>query len=131
MRWVGGCWECAGWLLGVQACAGMCRHWSVDGHCCVAMPRLPSALPLTLTRAHSLILNAAQVLAGSRPTQSHSLIHSLTHSLSLNAAQVPAGSLPRTMEVILRNDQVETVRPGDKACFTGMLVVVPDVAALT
>lgn len=91
------------------------------------MPRLPSALPLTLTRAHSLILNAAQVLAGSRPTQSHSLIH----SLSLNAAQVPAGSLPRTMEVILRNDQVETVRPGDKACFTGMLVVVPDVAALT
>ena len=99
--------------------------------------------------------------------------------------QVPAGSLPRTMEVILRNDQVpllskplvhkqgpllqppqtqaaahgvcpllppppppplaphaqrappaaalqvETVRPGDKAVFTGMLVVVPDVAALT
>lgn len=27
--------------------------------------------------------------------------------------------------------QVETVRPGDKAVFTGMLVVVPDVAALT
>ena len=46
-------------------------------------------------------------------------------------AQVPAGSLPRTMEVILRNDQVESVRPGDKAVFTGMLVVVPDVAALT
>lgn len=35
------------------------------------------------------------------------------------------------MEVILRNDQVESVRPGDKACFTGCLVVVPDVAALT
>lgn len=109
------------------------------------------------------------------------------------APQVPAGSLPRTMEVILRNDQVglrprmqrrptagphlpllplglhsaqqplhgsrrplcvlggrpsarvhtapappahtrsqvEAVRPGDKAVFTGMLVVVPDVAALT
>ncbi|KAL4448853.1 hypothetical protein ABPG77_007570 [Micractinium sp. CCAP 211/92] len=48
-----------------------------------------------------------------------------------NPDEVPAGSLPRTMEVILRNDQVETVRPGDKAVFTGMLVVVPDVAALT
>ncbi|RMZ55529.1 hypothetical protein APUTEX25_000112 [Auxenochlorella protothecoides] len=48
-----------------------------------------------------------------------------------NPDEVPAGSLPRTMEVILRNDQVESVRPGDKACFTGCLVVVPDVAALT
>lgn len=52
-------------------------------------------------------------------------------SLTPPSPQVPAGSLPRTMEVILRNDQVETVRPGDKAVFTGMLVVVPDVAALT
>ena len=49
----------------------------------------------------------------------------------ISRSQVPAGSLPRTIEVILRNDQVETVRPGDKAVFTGMLVVVPDVAALT
>ncbi|KAI3430537.1 hypothetical protein D9Q98_005130 [Chlorella vulgaris] len=48
-----------------------------------------------------------------------------------NPDEVPAGSLPRTMEVILRNDQVESVRPGDKAVFSGMLVVVPDVAALT
>lgn len=48
-----------------------------------------------------------------------------------NPDEVPAGSLPRTMDVILRNDQVENVRPGDKAVFTGTLVVVPDVAALT
>lgn len=48
-----------------------------------------------------------------------------------NPAEVPAGCLPRTMDVILRNDQVESIRPGDKAVFTGMLVVVPDVAALT
>ena len=48
-----------------------------------------------------------------------------------NPDEVPAGSLPRTMDVILRNDLVETVRPGDKAVFTGCLVVVPDVAALT
>ncbi|KDD74713.1 MCM2/3/5 mini chromosome maintenance complex protein, partial [Helicosporidium sp. ATCC 50920] len=45
--------------------------------------------------------------------------------------EVPAGSLPRTLEVILRGDAVESVRPGDRATFTGALVVVPDVAALT
>lgn len=48
-----------------------------------------------------------------------------------NPDEVPAGSLPRTMDVILRNDLVEGVRPGDKAVFSGCLVVVPDVAALT
>ena len=48
-----------------------------------------------------------------------------------NPDEVPAGSLPRTLDVILRNDIVETVRPGDKAVFAGTLVVVPDVAALT
>lgn len=48
-----------------------------------------------------------------------------------NPDEVPAGSLPRTIDVILRNDIVESVRPGDKAVFSGSLVVVPDVAALT
>lgn len=47
------------------------------------------------------------------------------------AAQVPAGSLPRTMEVVLRNEQVEQARAGDKLVFTGNLVVVPDIAMLT
>ncbi len=45
--------------------------------------------------------------------------------------QVPAGSLPRTMEVVLRNEQVEQARAGDKLVFTGNLVVVPDIAMLT
>ena len=45
--------------------------------------------------------------------------------------QVPAGSLPRTMEVILRHDIVESARAGDKMVFTGCLLVVPDVAAIT
>lgn len=35
------------------------------------------------------------------------------------------------MEVILRNDVVDKARPGDKVVFTGMLVVVPDVAAIS
>ncbi len=47
------------------------------------------------------------------------------------AVQVPAGSLPRTIDVIMRQKAVETANPGDKACFTGMLVVVPDISAMT
>lgn len=45
--------------------------------------------------------------------------------------QVPAGSLPRTMEVILRNNVVESARAGDEMTFVGTLLVVPDVAAIT
>ena len=47
------------------------------------------------------------------------------------ADEVPPGCLPRTLEVILRNDAVEAARPGDQAIFTGALVAVPDVAAIT
>ena len=35
------------------------------------------------------------------------------------------------MEVVLRNEQVEQARAGDKLVFTGNLVVVPDIAMLT
>ena len=49
----------------------------------------------------------------------------------LSTMQVPAGSLPRTMEVILRNDVVEHARAGDETNFTGTLLVVPDVAAIS
>ena len=49
----------------------------------------------------------------------------------LRMVQVPAGSLPRTMEVILRNDVVEHARAGDETNFTGTLLVVPDVAAIS
>ena len=48
-----------------------------------------------------------------------------------NADEVPAGSLPRTIDVIMRHQAVESANPGDKACFTGMLVVVPDIPAMT
>ena len=43
-----------------------------------------------------------------------------------NASEVPAGSLPRSMEVILRHEAVEEARAGDKAVFTGSLMVVPE-----
>ena len=46
-------------------------------------------------------------------------------------SQVPAGSHPRTIDVIMRHQAVESANPGDKACFTGMLVVVPDISAMT
>ncbi len=45
--------------------------------------------------------------------------------------QVPAGSLPRTADVILRHDIVESARAGDKVVFTGNVIVIPDVAAIT
>ena len=35
------------------------------------------------------------------------------------------------MEVILRNDVVEHARAGDETNFTGTLLVVPDVAAIS
>ena len=38
--------------------------------------------------------------------------------------------MPRTFEVIVRGDAVEEAQPGDRAEFTGTLVVVPDVAAM-
>lgn len=45
-----------------------------------------------------------------------------------NADEVPAGSLPRSMDVILRHEVVEEARAGDKAIFTGTLMVVPEIA---
>jgi len=44
---------------------------------------------------------------------------------------VPAGSLPRTTDVILRHDVVESARAGDKVVFTGNVIVVPDVGAIS
>lgn len=41
---------------------------------------------------------------------------------------MPSGCLPRTLDVILRNDMCEKVRPGDKVVFTGDVIVVPDVS---
>ncbi|KAJ2579511.1 MCM DNA helicase complex subunit mcm6, partial [Coemansia sp. RSA 1836] len=46
-----------------------------------------------------------------------------------NAADIPAGSMPRTLDVIVRGDAVERVKPGDRARFTGALVALPAPAA--
>ena len=48
-----------------------------------------------------------------------------------NANEIPAGSMPRTFEIILRNEIVERAKPGDKCVFTGTLIVIPDVAAMS
>jgi len=48
-----------------------------------------------------------------------------------NAADIPPGSMPRSIKVILRNEVVESAKPGDNVIFTGSLIVVPDVAALS
>jgi DNA replication licensing factor MCM6 len=48
-----------------------------------------------------------------------------------NSRDIPAGSMPRSIDVILRNEIVETAKPGENCVFTGTLIAVPDVASLT
>lgn len=48
-----------------------------------------------------------------------------------NTNEIPAGSMPRSMDLILRNSLVETVKPGDKVNAVGTLIVIPDVSQLT
>ncbi|GAB2234297.1 hypothetical protein Drorol1_Dr00003544 [Drosera rotundifolia] len=45
--------------------------------------------------------------------------------------EIPAGSLPRSLDVILRHEIVEHARAGDTVIFTGTVVVIPDIMALT
>jgi DNA replication licensing factor MCM6 len=47
-----------------------------------------------------------------------------------NSHEIPAGSMPRSMKIVLRNEEVEKAKPGDKCVFTGTLIVVPDVSQL-
>eukprot|EP00754_Rhynchopus_humris_P043562 Rhum_TRINITY_DN3356_c0_g1::Rhum_TRINITY_DN3356_c0_g1_i1::g.10440::m.10440/K02542/MCM6; DNA replication licensing factor MCM6 len=47
-----------------------------------------------------------------------------------NSNEIPAGSMPRTMDLILRGDCVETVKPGDKLSFVGHLTVLPEVGKM-
>ncbi|KAG1694200.1 hypothetical protein DVH05_021856 [Phytophthora capsici] len=45
-----------------------------------------------------------------------------------NSDEIPAGSMPRSMDVILRHENVEQAKAGDRVVFTGTLIVVPDVS---
>lgn len=44
--------------------------------------------------------------------------------------EIPNGCLPRAMDVIIRNELCEQIKPGSTLTFTGYLVVVPDVLQL-
>ncbi|XP_077125517.1 maternal DNA replication licensing factor mcm6 isoform X6 [Ranitomeya variabilis] len=46
-------------------------------------------------------------------------------------AELPRGAIPRSVEIILRAEAVETAMAGDRCDFTGTLIVVPDVSALS
>ena len=50
--------------------------------------------------------------------------------LQENENEVPAGSMPQTMDVIVRDEQTERCKAGDKVQITGSLIVVPDVPTL-
>ncbi|EQC36434.1 hypothetical protein SDRG_05891 [Saprolegnia diclina VS20] len=43
-----------------------------------------------------------------------------------NSDEIPAGSMPRSIDVILRHENVEQAKAGDRVVFTGALIVVPD-----
>eukprot|EP01117_Protostelium_nocturnum_P010652 TRINITY_DN3837_c0_g1_i1.p1 TRINITY_DN3837_c0_g1~~TRINITY_DN3837_c0_g1_i1.p1 ORF type:complete len:837 (-),score=296.88 TRINITY_DN3837_c0_g1_i1:40-2526(-) len=45
-----------------------------------------------------------------------------------NSDEIPSGSMPRTIDVILRHEEVEKAKAGDKCVFIGTLIVVPDVS---
>ena len=45
-------------------------------------------------------------------------------------SDLPTGSTPRSIEVVLRNELVDSAQPGDRAILVGMLIVVPDAASL-
>ena len=45
-------------------------------------------------------------------------------------AELPRGCIPRAVEIVLRAEAVESAQAGDRAEFTGTLIVVPDVGAL-
>ncbi|QDZ25224.1 minichromosome maintenance protein [Chloropicon primus] len=47
-----------------------------------------------------------------------------------NPDEVPPGCMPRSIDVVVRNDNVEKARAGDRMVFTGSLIVIPDAAAL-
>lgn len=38
--------------------------------------------------------------------------------------------MPRSTDVILRDELVDSAKPGDRCIFTGTLVVVPDIVSL-
>lgn len=48
-----------------------------------------------------------------------------------NADEIPPGSMPRTIDVICRNDIVESAKAGDKVVFTGMIAVSQDTSGLS
>lgn len=47
-----------------------------------------------------------------------------------HSGEIPAGSLPRSVDIILRDEAVEQAKAGDRCVFVGVLVVIPDVAAM-
>lgn len=50
--------------------------------------------------------------------------------LQENTNEIPAGSMPRSLDLILRDSLVESVKPGDKVVAVGCFIVIPDISQL-
>lgn len=51
--------------------------------------------------------------------------------LQENTNEIPAGSMPRSLDLILRDSLVESVKPGDKVVAVGSFIVIPDISQLS
>lgn len=47
-----------------------------------------------------------------------------------HSTEIPPGAMPRTLDVIVRHENVERAKAGDRCIFTGTLVVVPEATML-
>lgn len=47
-----------------------------------------------------------------------------------NSNDIPAGSMPRSIDIIVRCEEVEKGQPGDRCIFVGTPVVVPDLYSM-
>ena len=50
--------------------------------------------------------------------------------LQENTNEIPAGSMPRSLDLILRDTLVESVKPGDKVVAVGSFIVIPDISQM-
>ena len=45
-------------------------------------------------------------------------------------SDLPCGATPRSIDVVLRNEQVEQSQPGDRVIIVGTLIVIPEVYSM-
>ena len=118
-----GCWTATRaclWTGSASRCRRTSTRWVRGTHLGRAHWARRSALHTAHARAHTR----------GTPTHTHTHAHTHTRPRRPRGAQIPGGALPRTMDVILRANNVDRAKAGDRVSFCGTLVVCPDANAL-